>query len=411
MTASVEYSEDYHNVTAHVHQQDRVAGWRPRLAGDPADTYEFLTTLRPAGEHGRVFQYCSASTDVLAWVVENATGERYADVLSSQLWSRLGCTDDATITVDPGGFAFANGGVACTARDLARVGRLVLNGGRVDGEQVVPRELDRADPGRGRPAGGRRDGLPEDLPERQLPQPVVERRRRSGNRLRGRHPRPVPLAGPHVRCRDREVLVLAVGRHRGELPQARRGLPSADRGPRLNRWQHPPWPRCARCSGIIWSRSSDSGLPTRRSLPCTSANFGPQRLSHGRGAAAHHRSDPPAANGIDCRRYVARLVEAEVSALGPRAGAGAPATPAGAGERVPGRRADPARRPGPHAVPDHLSGLLAGGFALDRTAAQRCCRRTPGARGRRGRARPRRGDPAAPGPRAGRLGCPAEPPR
>ena len=139
MTASVEYSEDYHNVNAHVHQQDRVAGWRPRLDGDPADTYEFLTTLRPAGEHGRVFQYCSASTDVLAWVVENATGERYADVLSSQLWSRLGCTDDATITVDPGGFAFANGGVACTARDLARVGRLVLNGGRMDGEQVVPR--------------------------------------------------------------------------------------------------------------------------------------------------------------------------------------------------------------------------------------------------------------------------------
>lgn len=140
MTASVEYSEHYHNVAAHVHQQDRVAGWRPRLAGDPSDTYEFLTTLRPAGEHGRVFQYCSASTDVLAWVVENASGQRYADALSSQLWSRLGCTDDATITVDPGGFAFANGGVACTARDLARVGRLVLNGGRVGVEQVVPRD-------------------------------------------------------------------------------------------------------------------------------------------------------------------------------------------------------------------------------------------------------------------------------
>lgn len=139
MTASVEYSEDYHNVDAHVHQQDRVAGWRPRLPGDPVDTYEFLATLRPAGEHGRVFQYCSASTDVLAWVIENASGQRYADALSSHLWSRLGCTDDAIITVDAGGFAFANGGVACTARDLARVGRLVLNDGQVDGQQVVPR--------------------------------------------------------------------------------------------------------------------------------------------------------------------------------------------------------------------------------------------------------------------------------
>lgn len=140
MTASVEYSEDYHNVDAHVHQQDRVAGWRPRLPGDPADTYEFLATLGPAGEHGRVFQYCSASTDVLAWVIENASGQRYADALSSHLWSRLDCTDDALITVDAGGFAFANGGVACTARDLARVGRLVLNDGQVDGQQVVPRK-------------------------------------------------------------------------------------------------------------------------------------------------------------------------------------------------------------------------------------------------------------------------------
>ena len=139
MTASIDYVEDYHNPAAHVHQQDRVAGWRPRQAGDPADTYEFLTTLRGGGEHGRVFQYCSASTDVLAWVVECATGQRYADVLGAELWGRLACEDDAAITVDPGGFAFANGGVACTARDLARVGRLVLDGGVVDGEQVVPR--------------------------------------------------------------------------------------------------------------------------------------------------------------------------------------------------------------------------------------------------------------------------------
>ncbi len=138
MTASVEYVEDYHNPAAHVHQQDRVAGWRPRLDDDPADTYEFLRTLRPDGPHGKVFRYCSASTDVLAWVVESVTGRGYADVLSADLWARLDCREDAAITVDPGGFAFANGGVACTARDLAQVGRLVLSGGRVGDDQVIP---------------------------------------------------------------------------------------------------------------------------------------------------------------------------------------------------------------------------------------------------------------------------------
>lgn len=141
MTVAVEYDETYHDPSAHVAQQDRVAGWRPRLADDPVDTYEFLTELRPAGRHGERLQYCSATTDVLAWVVEEVTGERYHQVLSAQLWSRLGTEEDAVVTVDQGGFAFANGGIACTTRDLARLGQLVLDRGAVGGEQVVPEEF------------------------------------------------------------------------------------------------------------------------------------------------------------------------------------------------------------------------------------------------------------------------------
>ena len=138
MRVAVEYDETYHDPAAHVAQQDRVAGWRPRLPEDPADTYEFLTSLRAAGDHGGALQYCSATTDALAWVVEAVTGERYHQVLSTRLWSKLPTQEDAGITVDPGGFAFANGGFACTTRDLARFGHLVLDHGAVDGEQVVP---------------------------------------------------------------------------------------------------------------------------------------------------------------------------------------------------------------------------------------------------------------------------------
>jgi len=138
MKVAVEYDETYHDPAAHVAQQDRVAGWRPRQDGDPADTYEFLATLRSAGPPGGHLQYCSATTDALAWVIETVTGQRYHQVMSSQLWSKLPTQQDADITVDPGGFAFANGGVACTTRDLARLGQLLLDGGTVDGRQVVP---------------------------------------------------------------------------------------------------------------------------------------------------------------------------------------------------------------------------------------------------------------------------------
>lgn len=140
MTVSVDYDEDYRDERSHVRAQDRIAGWRPRREDDPADTYAFLAGLRASGEHGRRFQYCSANTDVLAWIAEAVTGERYADVLAQRVWQPLGCTDDASITVDGAGFAFANGGVSCTARDLARVGRMMLDGGELDGRRIVSRE-------------------------------------------------------------------------------------------------------------------------------------------------------------------------------------------------------------------------------------------------------------------------------
>lgn len=137
MTVAVDYDENYRDPASHVQAQDRVAGWRNRLEGDPADTYELLRGLHASGPHGQRFQYCSADTDVLAWVVESITGRRYADTVAERLWQRLGCDDDASITVDPAGFPFANGGISCTARDLARVGELMLAGGSVEGSRVV----------------------------------------------------------------------------------------------------------------------------------------------------------------------------------------------------------------------------------------------------------------------------------
>ncbi|MGO2110056.1 MAG: serine hydrolase domain-containing protein [Pseudoclavibacter sp.] len=139
MTADIDYSEDYRDPASHVQTQDRVAGWRPRLDGDPADTYEFLAGLNSLGEHGQRFRYYSAGTDVLAWLIESVTCLRYADAVSERLWSRLGCERPATITVDDSGFAFANGGLSCTARDLARVGQLMLDGGTARGERIVSR--------------------------------------------------------------------------------------------------------------------------------------------------------------------------------------------------------------------------------------------------------------------------------
>ena len=131
MTASLEFSEDYADPGSEVQAQDRAAGWRPRRLEDPENSYLFLRSLRRKDPHGRAFQYCSATTDVLAWVLEKAAGRRYPELLAECLWSQIGAEHDALVTVDETGFAMANGGVSVSLRDLARFGYLVRNGGSV----------------------------------------------------------------------------------------------------------------------------------------------------------------------------------------------------------------------------------------------------------------------------------------
>src|SRR5262249_32911770 len=87
MTVAVQFDETYIDPTSEVQTQDRVAGWRSPRPDDPPDSYAFLATLRKAGTHGAAFRYCSANTDVLAWLLERVSGVRFSDLLSTHLWS------------------------------------------------------------------------------------------------------------------------------------------------------------------------------------------------------------------------------------------------------------------------------------------------------------------------------------
>jgi CubicO group peptidase (beta-lactamase class C family) len=108
---------------------------RPDL---PANTYDWIRSLPNQQPHGAAFVYRSILTDVLAWIAEEVTGERFADLFSRLLWSELGAEHDADLIVDSAGFPVVEGGFCVTARDLARFGQMHLQRGEVDGRQVVP---------------------------------------------------------------------------------------------------------------------------------------------------------------------------------------------------------------------------------------------------------------------------------
>lgn len=139
MAVAVAYDETYDDLASDVNTHDRVSGWKHRRDDDPDGIEAFLRTLPATGEHGRTWLYCSANTDVLAWVLERVSGRRFSELLSTELWSRMGAEHDAFITVDGHGFSLASGGGCVTLRDLARFGRLLLDGGvGPTGEQVIP---------------------------------------------------------------------------------------------------------------------------------------------------------------------------------------------------------------------------------------------------------------------------------
>lgn len=140
MTVSVDFSEDYLDIDGDYIRYRRAMLWNPpRADGAPEDLRTFLARMRRGEtEHGEVYHYVSPNTDLLGWIVERATGRRYAELLSEAIWRPLGAERSADLTVDRLGAPRTAGGLCATARDLARLGEMVRNRGRAGARQVIP---------------------------------------------------------------------------------------------------------------------------------------------------------------------------------------------------------------------------------------------------------------------------------
>jgi CubicO group peptidase (beta-lactamase class C family) len=140
MQIGVDYSEDYADPQAHIWDYSRAGGLRARGAeyAGPENYYEYLVTLRKAGEHGKAFDYKTVNTEVLCWVMKRVTGVALADMLSERIWSQIGCEEDGYLAVDSIGVAMGGGGLNASLRDLVRFGELMRCEGAWAGKQVIP---------------------------------------------------------------------------------------------------------------------------------------------------------------------------------------------------------------------------------------------------------------------------------
>ena len=89
-------------------------------------------------EPGTKFEVAQENMQLLALVIERAMGQPIQDILSERVWQKIGATD-ATFQMDrPGGVARVMCCMRAAPRDWARFGVLMLNGGKWNGEQVLP---------------------------------------------------------------------------------------------------------------------------------------------------------------------------------------------------------------------------------------------------------------------------------
>lgn len=142
MTDGVRFTEVYTDPKSDIFPYVGAMGWAPDLktASTPTGIQGMVATLKAVHDEprGSAFRYRSPATDVMAWLAARAAGMSLTDWLQQRLWSQLGMEHDGHVMLDPVGTEVAFAGMSASARDLARVGQMLLQRGHVNGRQIIP---------------------------------------------------------------------------------------------------------------------------------------------------------------------------------------------------------------------------------------------------------------------------------
>jgi CubicO group peptidase (beta-lactamase class C family) len=106
------------------------------------DLVGLIERLSPESPPGVSWKYRSGDTQILAMVLEQATGQTVSSFAATELWQPLGATSDAQWSLDRrGGIEKAYCCFYSNPRDFARVAQLYLRHGRAGDQQLLPFEF------------------------------------------------------------------------------------------------------------------------------------------------------------------------------------------------------------------------------------------------------------------------------
>jgi CubicO group peptidase (beta-lactamase class C family) len=129
MTSGISFNEGYFNPLG-----DAAAFYYGRKL------YKKMFRMKLKNEPGKTFEYISGNTQLLGLVLERALkGKTITSYLQEKLWSPLGMEYDASWSIDrnKNGIEKAFCCINSVARDYAKLGRLYLNKGKWEGQQLI----------------------------------------------------------------------------------------------------------------------------------------------------------------------------------------------------------------------------------------------------------------------------------
>lgn len=103
------------------------------------DLEKVMLGLKVVNDPGQRFKYASGDTQMLAMVIEKATGKKLYNYLTESFWKPLGCENSALWQVDSDDHDLVKAYccIASNAKDFARFGKLYKDHGKWNGVQVL----------------------------------------------------------------------------------------------------------------------------------------------------------------------------------------------------------------------------------------------------------------------------------
>jgi CubicO group peptidase (beta-lactamase class C family) len=136
MTSGIAWNEDYVDPNSDVAQM-----YKAPCQNTESHILTYMKPLKFVHQPGTHWNYSTGETDLVGILIQKATGESLADYLSEKIWKPWGMENCAYWLADEcSNLNIGGSGLSASLRDYARLGTVMLNEGKIGGENILSKE-------------------------------------------------------------------------------------------------------------------------------------------------------------------------------------------------------------------------------------------------------------------------------